>query len=467
MHLFAGRLIRDINTLSLVVFLVTLALIVFALARRASHKSYYRRLDQFRRDCLPILEAIQAGRISYDTGISELKVRCGSGGGIMLERIMAGTISNSHEVPLFRQIASDIGLVRRWQEGLAMRGLGKAKSDLIRPRSGWNWLPRWPDFPNRAKAAEYLGLFRHQPSWRLMVWALHDPNADVRTAAVRALGALGEARAFPVLLKELRDATESTSPQCSIPTLRLALSRFPLYLASQISSFLIDPNPEVRFLGAEVIQEMVKHAAGLGEFRLTSDKFPGAVLDIFIDNLSRDSKPSVRARAAIVLGYAADLRAKDALINLLKDTEWFVRLQAVKSAGRGGVEGIEHQIAGRLSDPDWRVREAAAHALGSCARSGVEVLLNHFFKTNDTYMREQIAEELGRTGLINRWLPHFGETGFESESRALTQLADMGKTAFLTDQIAKQKDGQERSRLAASQGLHSLRQEQGSNEPRP
>ncbi len=445
--------IHDIYSFALFVLLLTFGLIIFALARRANHERYYRELDKLRKECLPILEAILAGSIPYDFGISELKVRGGSGRAGMMERVLVGVKPTPSQAALFRQISTDLGLIRTWQKGLAAPGQLDSKPNFVRSRSGWRWLPRWPDYPDRAKAAEYLGMLRHQPSSRLMVRALNDPNAGVRTAAVRAIGTIGEPRTFPILLRELRDAAKSDKPRCSISTLRLALSRFPLRLASHVSPLLLDANPDVRFLGAEVIQEMIKHAAVPGNLRLPADIFPPALLDAFVDKLCHDPSANVRARVAIVLGYIADSRAQDALASLLKDSEWFVRLQAAKSVGRHMIQGLEHQIAECLADSDWRVREAATHALGKHARLGADLLLNHFLMTSDAYMREQIAEEAERSGLVNGWLSHLGERGFEKATQALSQLIDMGKTDFLKDMLEKRINARQRSILSASLGL--------------
>ncbi|MGH9455423.1 MAG: HEAT repeat domain-containing protein [Terriglobia bacterium] len=206
---------------------------------------------------------------------------------------------------------------------------------------------------------------------------------------------------------------------------------------------------------------MVKHAALVtGRFQLTLDNFPPQVLDVFVHRLSCDPSANVRARSAIVLGYFADCRARDTLANLLEDREWFVRLQAVKSAGRRGPQGLELRVAQCLSDPDWRVREAAAHTFGQQPRSGADVLLHQFRETEDVYMKEQIAEELERSGLIGGWLSHLGETGFERETQALFQLVEMGKTGLLQDLLERTISDRQKANLSASLELDLPEQEQ-------
>ncbi|MGH9430779.1 MAG: HEAT repeat domain-containing protein [Terriglobia bacterium] len=458
MPVLAEQAIHAIYVLSLIIFLFTLALILFALIRRKTRQRYYQQLDKLRQECQPILEGMLAGSIAYDSGLAQLKVQCHSSGAAMLQRVLAEARSTAGPATL-RQISTDLGFIRAWQRGLASPAA--PRTNAIRPRSGWRGLWPWPGFPDRAQAAEYLGVLRHQPSWRLMLRALNDANADVRTTAVRAVGAIGEPRAFPVLLEALRDAATSGHPKCSVATLRQALARFPLHLASAVSPLLRDPDPRIRFLGAEVIQEMVKHAATVASnLQLTADNFPAPVLDALVVELSHDPSANVRARVAMVLGYIADSRAAEAMTNLLEDREWLVRLQAVKSAGRSGAGGLERPIAACLSDADWRVREAAAHALGQHSRPGADLVLNQFLETRDVYMKEQIAEEVERSGLINGWLSHLGEAGCERQTQALSQLVEMGKTGFLQNLLTRPISDALRARLSASLGLRPMQKRQ-------
>ncbi|MGH7870307.1 MAG: hypothetical protein ACREP9_22355, partial [Candidatus Dormibacteraceae bacterium] len=174
MPVLAEQAIHAIYILSLVIFLFTVALIVFALVRRKIHESYYRELDNLRRQCRPIIEAVLDGSIPYDAGLAELKARSRPSHAGMLERILVEVKPPASQSAMFEQISWDLGLIRAWQEGLATPAMLSSEPNAARSRSGSRRLWRWPGFPNRAKAAEYLGMLRHRPSWRLMVRAMND-----------------------------------------------------------------------------------------------------------------------------------------------------------------------------------------------------------------------------------------------------------------------------------------------------
>jgi HEAT repeat protein len=441
--------IHAVYVAALITFLFTLALIFFALIRRSTHHSFYRRLDLLRRECRSVLEGMLTGAIAYESGLAALKAHCNSHRAAMLERVLVEAKPTERQAPTLRRICEDLGFVRAWQEQLAAAVPSRSKVRALILRSSWRTPWRWPDFPDRAKAAEYLGAVRHGPSWRLMVRALNDPHADVRTAAVRALGVIGEPRSFAFLVKELGDAARPEELRFSIATLRSALSRFPLRLAPGVRSLSLSPDARARFLAAQVIQEMTRRTATMAGLReLAADAYPVTLLDDVLE-LSHDDDPNVRARAAIILGYVEDPNARRRVAALLQDGEWFVRLQAVKAVERCGVQALERQIAARLADSNWRVREAAANVLQRHSQSGADLLLSRFLESSDAYMKDQIAEELQRSGLISAWLAHAGESDFERETQALSQLVEMGKTGLLEDALARPMSEARRAKLAA------------------
>jgi HEAT repeat protein len=437
MPVLAESLIHWIYILSLTIFLFTLGLVIAAIARRRLHERYFKRLDDLRKKCHPLLMGILTGGIPYNRGLGELKAITSGNSARMLERILLELRPAPEEAAIFGRLSADLGLVRIWQKRLARSEPWAQRPAAIPPVSAWLEFWGWRSFPERAKAAESLGRVQHRPSWRLLARALDDRDADVRNAAARALGEIGEPRAFPVLLEKLREATTALKPLYSPSLLTLSLSRFSLTLVGQVVPLLRDPDPRIRLTGMKVIHQMARQKAFEGKAQFGAEHFVPALRDALFGGLKDDPSPDVRSQVAMVLGYLNDPAALETLARLTEDREWFVRLQAVKSLGRNGIQGKENQVAQRLSDVDWRVREAAAHALRKQAGRGEALLLHHFLQTQDAYAKEQIVEELERSGLIAEWLSHAGDGGFEWVRRVRHQLALMGKTRLLGDLVQK------------------------------
>ena len=91
-----------------------------------------------------------------------------------------------------------------------------------------------------------------------------------------------------------------------------------------------DTQPRIRFLATDIIREMVEHA-GKSAAGLDAEGFPAALIEVFLNKLCRDANPDVRARAAPVISSFTDPRVRPTLLALLDDSQWFVRLHAVRA----------------------------------------------------------------------------------------------------------------------------------------
>jgi hypothetical protein len=162
--------------------------------------------------------------------------------------------------------------------------------------------------------------------------------------------------------------------------------------------------------------------------------------ELFTTRLCVDENPDVRARAAPILAYLADPRAPSALLTLLDDPEWSVRLQAVLSLAKYKFLPQAAQISPRLSDPHWMVREAAVRILLAFGRAGINRLLEHFLDTQDRYSREQIADEMQRAGLIPALLARYASTPNGRDERVVERLSQMGKTSNMVAVLRSSPD---------------------------
>ena len=111
------------------------------------------------------------------------------------------------------------------------------------------------------------------------------------------------------------------------------------------------------------------------------------------------SDPELRATAARVLGKLRDADSAPAILALLRDPVWFVRVAAAKALEGLPADGpVSEALSRALSDPEWWVRARAAHALSCCGRLGIEALLDAV-GGSDRYARDAALAALGRREL--------------------------------------------------------------------
>ena len=209
----------------------------------------------------------------------------------------------------------------------------------------------------------------------------------------------------------------------------MAFAGFDLAYTRELAETLQHPHWRVRFLGADVVNTMLLSHPPEPE-SLSRNVLPAPLAGLFLSSLSIDPNPDVRARAADVIRHLNDSRTVPALLILLDDGEWFVRLHATRALAKCRVCPLE-ALGRRLTDTHWRVREAAARAISARGPEGVNFLLSHFQATDDRYSREQVVEQLERTGLIPSLLAGFEEPGAGEEPRFIGEMVGTGNTAVL------------------------------------
>lgn len=445
-------LIENVTMVVLALFVLALLgnlfLIGIVFLRRRRRQKYFSRVDALRERYGPIIAGVVSGRIAYPNGLDELRLISGPDRLFTLERLCLEKKPTPEEAPLLRRLCEDIGLVKIWQQRL-MGQIDQAslREALINPQ-GLLRRVKFLHFLIRSKSAENLGLIRHEPSWPLLVKALEDPNFDIQTVAVRALAAIRHPGSFLPLAEQLHKAVLESAPSLSVRGLKTALVSFPLQSARELLPSLRHPNPRIRFLATDVIREMVeREAAGKADFRLDRKNFDDETAGVFLKGLPFDGNPDVRARAAPVISYLADPRAASTLFTLLEDSEWFVRLHAVRSLAVHRLLSAGDRISSALTDPNWRVREAAVRTLRGFGRPGLDLLTGHFLATQDRYSREQIADEFQRAGLIPELLTCCAETGNGRETAVLRNMAEMGKTSYM---ISVLEEGEGKGKLRKS-----------------
>ena len=411
------------------------ALVIFVVALRARRNLKSLRNEKTSALCHELIGGLMSRVIEYPDAFAQLSKRSAAEVRASLSTILTADKSLSPgRAGLLKALCEDFGLVAQWRRTLDHnRNAGrKAHSvvDCLRGRGPFS-------FVLRAEAAENLGLIHHQPSWRVLVEALDDPNGAVRFAAARSLARIREPESFTALADRLESAAQDATPKISVRSLKMALASFPVTQAWALRRLLEHVHPRVRFLASDVVALMVQRESSESQPRaFDSSHLAPEVSAIFLTRLVEDEDSDVRARAASVVARLEPAHAMPVLAALLGDSAWFVRLHAVRA--------LRHQrfaplslVSQRLTDPNWRVREAAAQTLAARGRSGLEVLLEHFLATSDRYSQEQVAEQVERAGLLPSLLAAYGEPGRKLETCFLAEMVMRGFGDILLPALQK------------------------------
>jgi hypothetical protein len=190
----------------------------------------------------------------------------------------------------------------------------------------------------RARCARIAGVFQMEQAVPLIAPLLRSKESMVRTAATRALGAIGGVRSADALLM----AIQRFGPR---PALIVALARAApdLYLETVLSR-----------RQPRGVQPAVAIAAGL-RCRQT------AVAPI-VAQMS-DGSPRLRAAGGRALGWIGAPAGVAVLVECLEHRDWRVRLSAAKALGKIKDFQPGSQMLACLVDRNARVRSAAQCAL--------------------------------------------------------------------------------------------------------
>jgi HEAT repeat protein len=168
----------------------------------------------------------------------------------------------------------------------------------------------------------------------------------------------------------------------------------------------------------------------------TSDEF----VDEFADTLMKD--PQVPSPEAIVVEEGGEEESSaeeeefeeekvkdeiDIQIDLLKDSDWVVRREAVVTLGEMADERCIEPLVRCLRDGDWQVREAAVDALAMIGSPAVELLIRYL---RDWEARKYTIRTLGKINderVLDPLISMMKNDEFKDD--ATWALAELGKPA--------------------------------------
>lgn len=352
---------------------------------------------------------------------------------------------------LFRELAQEWGLVDHLTAVVGRRyGLGRAEAMIL------------------------LGQMRHSASIPVLAKLLADSSADIRLAAVRALGLVGTPQAAQPLLELL----EGARLRVSLPSLQRALMQCcqmePWMLATPLSrlkgrrqALLMRVLAEIataevlpvlaQMVTAEQPQTRADAARALGRIR-TAETIP------LLARLGHDRVWFVRVRTMRALGQTRGWKAVELLLDGLDDDRPEVAQAAAESLARQALplDQLLHKARGRLTPVGWRqligelsreghiwmlaeqlaspverVQQFGQQWLRAVIEGGAHKTLLDVLAHPDTAVADAVAEFLGRQGQSS-WLP-------ELESVAAGAPADtvlLRRLSRVREQIRARADSQ-------------------------
>ena len=209
------------------------------------------------------------------------------------------------------------------------------------------------------------------------------PTANIRQAAVAAVGKLGDYRVIDHLLKAVDDPEWIVRTQAVTELMgkvQEILDRRDVRLIRVLINMMSLENGEIVELAVNGFQEF------------GADSLP------LLHEALNNSSATIRINAARALGNLKSRLSTPFLLELLRDGEWQVRAEATQALGRIGDKPALEPLVLRLRDNVGKVQDAAAAAIVRYGRQATFPLLNTLSRESDKFALRAILLALGRIG---------------------------------------------------------------------
>jgi HEAT repeat protein len=254
------------------------------------------------------------------------------------------------------------------------------------------------DLPSeRALAMEVAGRLGGDSCIDLAIGSIADTDAQVRTAAVRALAELHPGAAAEPLGKRMEDP----EPSVRIEVVKaLGVIAHPSILGS-LFAFLSDPDPSVRAIALEVLTEWRSPAVAkrLAEV-LASPELRNMASEVLVEMGPASEKlllevlmqqhPGTQATVGRLLGRISGI---DGCIERLTSPDPQERLRGVEALGAMGGPRAAESLVGTLSDPDTAIRVRSIQLLGRLGDERAGSAIEHSARTDPVQEVVTAAEE--------------------------------------------------------------------------
>lgn len=253
----------------------------------------------------------------------------------------------------------------------------------------------------RLAAAKALGALGDDRGLSPLISLLRDRQPEIRAAATLSLRQLGDSRAIDPLLRALEDRDHNVRWQAAgaLTALGWRPSNNTEFI---LRSVAIGQHEEAAAHGSRAVEVLVqaledmtsprRHAAAaaLGK---TGDARAVKPLERAL----KDEDSHVRVAAVEGLSQLGNLQSATALLVVLKDLDHHVRAAAVEALGRMGDMRVVDAIANfLLYDSSWDVRKLSVEALGRMKEDRATQLLWQALKDPDHDVRQTAAHALGQ-----------------------------------------------------------------------
>lgn len=367
-----------------IVLLLIVGFLFAAVYRRIAQSFKYRKLDRFRaeydRDVRESIDRAAAGDLP-----SRYAFRPGSLRWKALEHVLFDLSERggyrTHAFVLFARL----GYVAHYGKSLRRRNVIE-----------------------RSLAIDKLGRMRNAASADMLLPLLSVRNSEIVTNTVRALARIGSLAGLEGILARMDDLLAN-----GLVSRKMLETSLPNFGRSAIPLLLE---------AADAGHDAVSRGSILEVLACLSaeEGVPVAM------RLLADPNPEVRSRALKLIGISGGElteAGRAAVLSLLDDPVWFVRLQAAKTMGAVGAPGVVGKLGDRLMDPSWQVRNAAATALTRFGNGAIPVFLATLEHT-DRYARESVCEEIEKTGFVDLLIANLGdrESGVYEGSKRILQI---------------------------------------------
>lgn len=263
-----------------------------------------------------------------------------------------------------------------------------------------------PSTSVRKYSAWALGVLKVDEGVHQLVRLLRDTSPEVRDFSAWALAKIGVPAVSP-LVHALCDADEDLSRRA-----KWALTHIGTEAVAPLVELLKDENVEVRTKSAEAL-------GCIGDRRSLS-----ALVELL-----KDQDNEVRAVVVESIGTLGDRRAVGALVLLVDDLDPIVRAKAAEALGKMAVPEVVDPLIELLDDPDADVRQTAVKYLEEIHdRRAIEPLIRTL-NAADNEVRARTAVALGNIG-DDRAVEPLMETLFDLEPEVRKEAAvALGKLA--------------------------------------
>ncbi|MDP2916054.1 MAG: HEAT repeat domain-containing protein [Candidatus Aminicenantes bacterium] len=261
-----------------------------------------------------------------------------------------------------------------------------------------------------------LGYEPRDEVYPVLVDKLNDPNPDIQHAAVISLGRFGRAEAIEELIKpKIFRSTAANIRQAAVAAVgKLGDYRVIDFLLKAVE----DPEWIVRTQAVTELMGKVQEILDRRDVRLIhilihmlsleNEEIVGLAVDGFkefgADSLPplhealNNSSPMIRSNVARALGKLKSRQSVPYLMGLLQDTEWQVRASAAEALGMIGDKASIEALVQKIQDNVGKVQEKAAGAIIRYGKMATMPLLNALSRERDKFALRAILLALGKIG---------------------------------------------------------------------